>query len=127
GNITFGLLFSMSLCEIPEAEPEVVQKYNEMKQTFFKRLENAYNKMKAAAGDTAASEYTQKALADMDLAPYAQVAKAVGEEISPAVDNARSAALGFYSKHLRPYVREYLEDGITRIKAVLDQVLPVEN
>lgn len=39
----------MSLCQIPQPDQELVDKYETMKTTFFKRLLNAYGKMQAAA------------------------------------------------------------------------------
>lgn len=40
---------SLTLCEIPAPEQELVDKYNDLKATFLKRLANAYNKAASAA------------------------------------------------------------------------------
>lgn len=39
----------MSLCEVPTPSQDLVDKYNEMKATFYKRLLNAFGKLQAAA------------------------------------------------------------------------------
>ncbi|KAK7887289.1 hypothetical protein WMY93_026910 [Mugilogobius chulae] len=87
--VFLALQVSLSLCEIPAPEAELVEKYNDLKNTFIKR--------------------------------------AVAEETSPVVDRARSAALGVYGAYMRPVIGEYLQEAITNIKTVLDQVMPAEN
>lgn len=39
----------MSLCEVPPPDQELVDKYDEMKSVFYKRLLTAYGKLQAAA------------------------------------------------------------------------------
>lgn len=46
---------SMSLCEVPTPSQDLVEKYNDMKATFYKRLMNAFSKLQAAAGPVVAN------------------------------------------------------------------------
>lgn len=46
---------SMSLCEVPTPSQDLVDKYNDMKATFYKRLMNAFSKLQAAAGPVVAN------------------------------------------------------------------------
>ena len=40
----------MCLCQVPEPDKELVEKYEAMKSVFYKRLMNAYSKVQAAVG-----------------------------------------------------------------------------
>uniref|UniRef100_A0AAV2MAG8 Apolipoprotein A-II n=1 Tax=Knipowitschia caucasica TaxID=637954 RepID=A0AAV2MAG8_KNICA len=134
-KITFAVFLalqvSLSLCEIPTPDAELMDKYNDLKNTFFRRLTNAYGKLTAAANANENTQAARDAITELQnreqVGVAMQVFKAVGEEMEPVVDRVRSAALGTYGTYLRPYIGEYLQDGITRAKAILDQVLPVEN
>lgn len=54
------------------------------------------------------------------------VTSGVAEELQPAVERARMAALGAYGEYLRPYIGMYLDNAINNIKPVLDVYLPSE-
>ncbi|WP_233352894.1 hypothetical protein, partial [Henriciella mobilis] len=129
--VFLALQVSLSLCEIPAPEAELVEKYNDLKNTFIKRLHNAYNKIVAAAEANENAQAAKDAVNTGELNRYmqisGQVARAVAEETSPVVDRARSAALGVYGAYMRPVIGEYLQEAITNIKTVLDQVMPAEN
>ncbi|XP_055020018.1 apolipoprotein A-II [Boleophthalmus pectinirostris] len=126
--VFLALQVSLSLCEVPVPDPDLMATYNDLKSTLFRRIQNAYNKVMQAAEGDENTKAAKEALTQQTqgLEPYMQVVRAVGEEVSPAVDRARSAILGVYSKYLRTHMREPLEVAISRIKAVLDEVLPVE-
>lgn len=52
----------MSLCDIPSPPPDLVEKYDQMKSVFYKRLITAYGKLQAAVAplvDNVDSEKTQ--------------------------------------------------------------------
>ncbi|XP_072316454.1 apolipoprotein A-II [Eucyclogobius newberryi] len=131
--VFLALQVSLSLCEIPAPDADLVDKYNDMKTTFFSRLANAYKKLTDAANNNENAMAAKETLTNLqsqgplNMEAFNKAMQGVAEEMSPAVDQARSAVLGVYSAYLRPYVGEYLQDSINRIKVVLDQVLPAEN
>lgn len=53
----------MSLCQVPPPSKELVDKYEAMKATFYKRLINAYGKLQAAVGEHEQGQ-NARALAD---------------------------------------------------------------
>lgn len=57
-TVICAIAVSMSLCEIPAPSQELQAKYDSMKSTFIKRLENAYKKLQDAVS---ASEQGQVA------------------------------------------------------------------
>jgi len=130
------LQVSMSLCEIAEPDKELVEKYEAMKSVFYKRLLNAYGKLQAAAApliegmDPARGQVAKDYIEDLQTKPGFQavvkVATGVAGEAGPLVDKARTAALGLYGQHARPYVGTYLDDAINAIKVYLDKYLPAE-
>ncbi|HAZ7284808.1 TPA: hypothetical protein J8I68_004442, partial [Escherichia coli] len=128
--VILALQVSLSLCEIPQPDADLVEKYNDMKNTFIKRIHNAYAKLSEVASTNEDAQAAKEALTNLqnrqEMEKYFQVAKAVGEEMTPAIDKARSAVLGVYSAYLRPFIGEYLQDGINQIKVVLDQVMPAD-
>lgn len=56
----------MSLCEVPQPEQELVDKYNSLKSVFYQRLVNAYSKVYAAAAPV---------LSEVGQSPQGQEAK----------------------------------------------------
>nr|AEA51133.1 14 kDa apolipoprotein [Oryzias melastigma] len=122
--LVLALQVSMSLCEIPAPSQELQAKYDSMKSTFIKRLENAYKKLQDAVS---ASEQGQVAKELVDsVQAVAKVAAGLGSEAAPIVDQARSSLLGLYEQYLRPHVGESLSTGIDHIKVYLDEVMPAE-
>jgi len=135
--LILALQVSMSLCEIPAPDQELVDKYEAMKATFFKRLLNAYNKVHAAAGPVvekvgenphgqAAKDYLEGLQTNPHVEGAVKIIKGVASEAEPLVDRARTSALGAYGAYVRPHVGTYLNDGIEFLKTILDRVLPAE-
>ncbi|KAG9334610.1 hypothetical protein JZ751_007433 [Albula glossodonta] len=48
--VILALQVSASLCDLPEPEKELVEKYDQLKQAFYKRLLGVYGKAKDAVG-----------------------------------------------------------------------------
>merc|ERR1712035_31590 len=92
--LILALQVSLSLCEVPAPSDELVQKYDEMKSTFYKRLLKLAEKVQAEAGPMV------QGLSDNDRV---KVATGLGEEAGPLLDKARTAVLGAYEYSLRPY------------------------
>merc|ERR1711915_118248 len=128
--LILALQVSMSLCEIPEPSQELVEKYEQMKSTFLKRLMNAFERVSKSP----VVENNREAVVALagnlhnkpELNAAAGVATALAEEAPPLLDKARSSVLGVYEYYLRPYVGNTLSDGIDHVKVVLDKYLPAE-
>uniref|UniRef100_A0A3B5A9L6 Apolipoprotein A-II n=1 Tax=Stegastes partitus TaxID=144197 RepID=A0A3B5A9L6_9TELE len=130
--LILALQVSMSLCEIREPSQEVVDRYNDLKATFMKRLMNAMEKVQAAAAphiDTVrgATGANVGALQEREeYKAFVQVANNVMAEGGPYVDRARSALLGAYEEYIRPTFQQHMNDGIEIAKAYLDKVMPAQ-
>ncbi|KAF7652183.1 hypothetical protein LDENG_00100170 [Lucifuga dentata] len=135
--LILALQVSMSLCDIPAPEQELVDKYNEMKGVFYKRLLNAYNKLHAAAGpvveklgdseqSTAARNFIEDLQTKPEFQTFVKVATGMGDEVGPLMEKASLNTLGVYGYYLRPYIGSYLDTAINHIKIYLDRFLPAE-
>ncbi|XP_049439218.1 apolipoprotein A-II isoform X2 [Epinephelus fuscoguttatus] len=135
--LILALQVSVSLCEIPAPSQELVQKYDELKATFYKRLLNLCNKLQDAAapmvenvGDgeqgQAVKDCIEELLAKPELQAFVKVLTGLGQEAGPLVDKARTSVLGAYEYYLRPYIGTSLNDSIDTAKVYLDQLLPAE-
>nr|XP_057909440.1 apolipoprotein A-II [Doryrhamphus excisus] len=129
--LILALQVSMSLCEVPQPDQELVKKYEAYRTTFYKRLLNAYGKLQAAIAPVIEKiGDDQHVMEDMQANPQVQaiakVAKGMAEEINPLVEKARMAALGVYGHYLRPHIGQYLSDSIDQIKIYLDKFMPAQ-
>ncbi|XP_070691215.1 apolipoprotein A-II [Pempheris klunzingeri] len=135
--LILALQVSMSLCEIPTPSQELVDKYDQMKATFYKRLLTAYGKLQAAAaplvekvGDSTQGQTAKDFIEDLQTKPEFQavvkVATGVGQEAGPLMDKARTSALGAYEQYMRPYIGDFLSSSIDHIKVYLDKFMPTE-
>ncbi|KAM3872697.1 apolipoprotein A-II [Diretmus argenteus] len=135
--LILALQVSMSLCEIPEPEKELVDKYEGMKSVFYKRLMNAFAKIQAAAGPTvekiseseqghATKDYIENMQNNPHFKSAVKIATGFAHEAAPLVDKARTAGLGLYGTYLRPHIGTYLDSAINHIKVYLDKFLPAE-
>ncbi|KAM7383193.1 hypothetical protein PAMP_002865 [Pampus punctatissimus] len=135
-GLILALQVSMSLCQIPPPDRELVEKYEQMRATFYMRLLTAYTKFQEAAaplveriGDMeqgqATKDFVEGVMAKPEFKAFAKVAAGAGQEVGRVADTARTAALGVYGSYVRPYVGTYLSDAIDDIKVYLDKFLPV--
>ncbi|KAL0985039.1 hypothetical protein UPYG_G00152150 [Umbra pygmaea] len=129
------LQVSVSLCQIPVPDKELVEKYEGMKSVFYKRLNNAYNKVQAAVGpltenagqSQAVKDYVEELQGNPHFQSVVKISTGLAQEAVPVIDKIRSAGLGLYGAYLRPHIGTYLDEAITHAKVYLDQVLPTEN
>ncbi|MEQ2263142.1 hypothetical protein XENORESO_003645 [Xenotaenia resolanae] len=128
--LVFALQVSLSLSEIPAPSQELVDKYEAMKATFYKRLVNAYGKLQGVVADSDQALQTRELIESLkdkpELQAFVKVASALGTEAAPMVDKARASLLGLYEHYLRPHVGEGLSNAIDQIKVFLDQHMPAE-
>ncbi|KAM4736543.1 uncharacterized protein FYW61_006659 [Anableps anableps] len=128
--LVFALQVSLSLSQVPPPSQELVDKYENMKATFYKRLLNAYGKLQGAIGQTEQAQSTREFIESLkdkpELQAVAKVAGGLGSEAAPVVDSARSSLLGLYEQYLRPHVGTSLSEAIDQLKVYLDQVMPAE-
>ncbi|KAI4811158.1 hypothetical protein KUCAC02_014076 [Chaenocephalus aceratus] len=133
--LILALQVSMSLCEIVQPSQELVEKYDGMKTVFYQRLLNAFSKVKAATAPLmenvgnsehgkSAKEYFDILQTQPQVQAVVKVATGMAQELSPLVDQARSALLGLYEHQLRPQVGHHLSEAIDSIKVYLDEHLP---
>ncbi|KAK5605908.1 hypothetical protein CRENBAI_003850 [Crenichthys baileyi] len=128
--LVFALQVSLSLSEVPAPSQELVDKYEAMKATFYKRLLNAYGKLQGAVADNDQAQQTRELIESLKEKPELQaivkVASGLATEAAPMVDRARASLLGLYEHYLRPNVGESLSNAIDQIKVFLDQHMPAE-
>ncbi|XP_039974699.1 apolipoprotein A-II [Xiphias gladius] len=135
--LILALQVSMSLCEISAPSQELVDKYDSLKSTFYKRLLHAYGSLQSAAaplvekvGQGEGGQNVMNFFEDLQGKPefqaFVKVASGIGEEAGPLVDKARTSALGVYEEYLRPHIGTYLNDIIDHIKVYLDMIVPAE-
>ncbi|XP_015227350.1 PREDICTED: uncharacterized protein LOC107082964 isoform X1 [Cyprinodon variegatus] len=128
--LVFALQVSLSLSEVHQPSQELVEKYEAMKATFYKRLLNAYGRLHGAVGNDDQAQSARDLIESLKEKPEVQAAVKVGSglglEAAPMVDSARASLLGLYEHYLRPHVGESLSNAIDHIKVFLDQHLPAE-
>ncbi|KAI1886303.1 hypothetical protein AGOR_G00212610 [Albula goreensis] len=132
--VILALQVSASLCDLPEPEKELVEKYDQLKQAFYKRLLGVYGKAKDAVGPLTETmpqgqfikDYIEELQGKPQLQSAVKIATGVAGEVTPLVDKARTAVLGLYGEYVRPWAGTYLDQGITYIRSVLDTVMPIE-
>ncbi|XP_077577930.1 apolipoprotein A-II [Stigmatopora nigra] len=124
------LQVSMSLCDVPAPEQELVDKYNDLKATFYKRLINAFGKIMDKVEEGKQSQATKDFIASFQNKPQLdairKVSSGIVQEIAPIVDKTREGALGLYGHYLRPHIGQYLSDSIDEIKKFLDIFMPAQ-
>ncbi|XP_014830118.1 PREDICTED: uncharacterized protein LOC106908510 isoform X1 [Poecilia mexicana] len=128
--LVFALQVSMSLSQVPAPSQELVDKYESLKATFYRRLVNAYGKLQGTVGQTEQAQTTREFIESLrdkpELQAVAKVASGLGAEAAPVVDRARASLLGLYEQYLRPHVGNGLSEAIDQIKVYLDQYMPAE-
>merc|ERR1711915_230689 len=133
--LILALQVSVSLCDGPSQE--LLNNYNEMKQTFSRRLLTALGKIKEATTPLIESQsenvlvqqvkdFTESLSSQPAFHTTTAIVKGLAAEVEPLVEQARLALLGLYERHASETVREQVKQHISSIKGFLDIYLPVE-
>ncbi|XP_056142556.1 apolipoprotein A-II [Lampris incognitus] len=133
--LLLALQVSVSLCDVPPPDKELVEKYESLKAVFGQRLLNANKKFQAAFAQyanhgeasepvKAISEYMSTLEENPHVKSVVKIAGGLAQEVSPLVERTRLTGLGLYGHYLRPYIGTYLDDSINYIKAYLDAFIP---
>ncbi|XP_036393855.1 apolipoprotein A-II [Megalops cyprinoides] len=128
------LQVSLCLCEVPEPEKELVEKYEELRGAFYKRLLSIYGKAKEVVGPMAeglpqtqtVKEYIEELQAKPEVQSAVKIVTGVAQEVTPLVDKARTTVLGLYGHYVRPWAGSYLDQAISTFRAALHAVAPLE-
>ncbi|XP_072572012.1 apolipoprotein A-II [Paramormyrops kingsleyae] len=129
------LQVSLCLCDLPEPDKELVNKYDELKGAVIKRITQVYNKAHSAISPLleesqyakAAKDYVDEVHGSPQVQSGVKIVTGMAQEVVPLVDKARSAGLGLYGKYVRPYVGPFLDECITNFRATLESVWPAEH
>lgn len=71
----------MSLSQVPAPSQELVDKYENMKATFYKRLVNAYGKLQGAVGETDQGQTTREFVESLRDKPELQAVVKVAKSV----------------------------------------------
>ncbi|KAJ8287686.1 hypothetical protein COCON_G00003450 [Conger conger] len=132
--VILALQVTVSLCTAPDPDKDLVEKYTALRDSFYKRMTLYFGKAKTALVPLAehiphsdkAKEYVEDLQGRTEVQAAVKIGSGVAGEMAPMVDKARTAALGLYGEHIRPWAGTYLDQLITSGKAFLDILLPID-
>uniref|UniRef100_A0AAY4AIF2 Apolipoprotein A-II n=1 Tax=Denticeps clupeoides TaxID=299321 RepID=A0AAY4AIF2_9TELE len=133
--LILALQVSMCFSQIPEADPELVDKYEALKKTFIQRIVNTFNRAHEVIAPLAqgsptvavAKGYIEELGGNPKVMSIYKIANGLSNEFAPLMEKARLAGLGLYGQYLRPHIGEPLDKAINQIKPILDTVMPADN
>ncbi|XP_061108902.1 uncharacterized protein LOC133135687 [Conger conger] len=134
--VILALQVTVSLCDLPQPDQELVAKYGNVMDSFHKRLVPYFSMIRdfitaPLIEHVLYSEVSLDFFEKLSHVPHIQsvekVTKGVAREVSSLIDKSRMAALGLYGEHVRPWAGPYVDRAIAAIISFLDTLRPHTN
>ncbi|KAJ8289804.1 hypothetical protein GJAV_G00005520 [Gymnothorax javanicus] len=136
------LQVSVTFCELPQPDQELVEKYTQFKVYFGQWLysfaiktsdimEYVYETYEKILNTKPVKDFFEELKQNPHVQRFKEVTRSmlqrdVSDAIFSLLEKAQTDVLGLYGEHVRPWAGPYLEQAITAFKDCLYSVAPVE-